>query len=194
MNIPSKEFMVKRLEGISEYVSMFGKAFPNEKISYDNLQLAIGAYERKLLTPSKFDDYLKGDENALNDEEKKGLELFINTGCITCHSGAAIGGNMFQKFGLYGNYWELTKSDPIDEGRFKETKNEADKYFFKVPSLRNIEKTYPYFHDGSVTDLNQAVTIMAKLQNNKDLSEEEAGSIVTFLAMLTGEVPAEMKD
>lgn len=193
MNIPSKEFMVERLEGIPEYVSLFKKAFPNEKISYDNLQNAIGAFERKLMTPSKFDDYLNGDENALSSDEKEGLELFINTGCITCHTGQAIGGQMFQKFGLYGNYWELTGSASIDEGRFKETENEADKYFFKVPSLRNIEKTYPYFHDGSVTDLNQAVIIMAKLQNNKDLSEKEAGSIVTFLATLTGEVPEEFK-
>ncbi|MBD79109.1 MAG: cytochrome-c peroxidase [Crocinitomicaceae bacterium] len=189
MNIPSKEFMVKRLEGVKEYVSMFNAAFPNEKISYENLQLAIGAFERKLLTPSKFDQYLKGNENALNKKEKEGLKLFINTGCITCHSGEAVGGNMFQKFGLHGDYWEKTKSDPVDDGRFKETQNEADRYVFKVPSLRNIEKTYPYFHDGSISDLKEAVIIMAQLQNNKTITSEEAESIVTFLKTLTGEVP-----
>ena len=193
MNIPSKEFMVERLEGISEYVSMFDKAFPGEKISYDNLQNAIGAFERKLMTPSKFDGYLKGNKEALSEEEKAGLSLFIGTGCITCHSGPAVGGHMFQKFGLFGDYWELTGSDPVDKGRFDETQNKTDMYFFKVPSLRNIEKTYPYFHDGSVKDLNEAVTIMAKLQNNKDLSEAEAASIVTFLTTLTGELSSELK-
>ena len=194
MNIPSEEFMEKRLSQIPEYKSLFAKAFPNTKgISYDNLQNAIGAFERTLITPSKFDNYIVGGESALNDDEKKGLELFINTGCITCHNGPLFGGNQYQKFGLFGNYWELTGSNPIDMGIFTESGSESDKYFFKVPSLRNIEKTYPYFHDGSVSDLNKAVIIMAKLQNNKKLSEADAASIVTFLATLTGEVSSKMK-
>lgn len=95
---------------------------------------------------------------------------------------------MYQKFGLFGDYWELTKSSHIDKGRSKVSGNESDKYFFKVPGLRNIEKTYPYFHDGSVSELKDAVSIMAKLQNNKDLSDKQAASIVTFLKTLTGEV------
>ncbi|MDT8411708.1 MAG: cytochrome-c peroxidase [Vicingaceae bacterium] len=195
MAMPSEEFVVERLSGIEEYKELFAKAFPEEEqpITYKNLQKAIGAFERKLITPSKFDDYIAGNDEALNEQEKRGLETFMTTGCITCHSGNALGGQLIQKFGLFGNYWELTKSDRIDEGRFEVTQNEADKYFFKSPSLRNIEKTYPYFHDGSVTNLNEAVKIMAKLQLNKELTEEESNDIVAFLNTLTGDVPEEFK-
>lgn len=195
MAMPSEEFVIERLSGIEEYKELFAKAFPQEEqpITYKNLQKAIGAFERKLITPSKFDDYLAGNDEALNEQEKRGLETFMTTGCITCHSGNALGGQLIQKFGLFGNYWELTKSDRIDEGRFEVTQNEADKYFFKSPSLRNIEKTYPYFHDGSVKDLNKAVKIMAKLQLNKELTDEETNDIVAFLNTLTGDVPQEFK-
>ncbi len=190
MNIPSEQFLIDRLKGIEEYRGMFSVAFPDEEdpITYKNLRFAIAAFERTLMTPSQFDNYLGGNEDALGDEEKKGLFEFIDVGCITCHIGPALGGTMLQKFGLYGNYWELTGSDPIDEGRFEVSGNEADKYFFKVPSLRNIEKTLPYFHDGSVTNLPETIKIMAKLQLNKDLSEEQVQSIETFLKALTGEL------
>jgi cytochrome c peroxidase len=188
MNIPTEEFLVTRLSKNAGYKKAFNTVYPNEGLTYKNLANAIGAFERTLITPSKFDDYLKGDENALNADEKSGLELFINTGCITCHTGSTVGGTMYQKFGLFGDYWELTKSSHIDKGRSKVSGNESDKYFFKVPGLRNIEKTYPYFHDGSVSELKDAVSIMAKLQNNKDLSDKQAASIVTFLKTLTGEV------
>jgi cytochrome c peroxidase len=154
---------------------------------------AIGAFERTLVTPSKFDDYLKGNKGALSLEEKKGLKTFINVGCLTCHTGSQLGGNMLQKFGVYDNYWNMTGSDPIDEGRFKETGNEADKYMFKVPTLRNVAMTYPYFHDGSVEKLEDAVKIIAKLNLNKDLTEEETRSIVIFLNTLTGDLPEEVK-
>ena len=195
MAMPSEEFVIERISGIEEYKELFAKAFPQEEqpITYKNLQKAIGAFERKLITPSKFDDYLAGNDEALNEQEKRGLETFITTGCITCHSGNALGGQLIQKFGLFSNYWELTRSDRIDEGRFEVTQNEADKYFFKSPSLRNIEKTYPYFHDGSVKDLNEAVKIMAKLQLNKELTDEETNDIVAFLNTLTGDVPQEFK-
>ncbi len=99
---------------------------------------------------------------------------------------------MFQKFWVYGNYWDLTGSATIDEGRFEVTKNEADKYMFKVPSLRNVAETYPYFHDGSVADLGEAIKIMAKTNLNKDLTEEEVGDLVAFMGSLTGEVTSEM--
>src|SRR5690606_29661914 len=180
---------------IEEYKELFAKAFPEEEqpITYKNLQKAIGAFERKLITPSKFDEYLAGNNEALNEQEKRGLETFMTTGCITCHSGNALGGQLIQKFGLFSNYWELTKSDKIDEGRYEVTQNEADKYFFKSPSLRNVEKTYPYFHDGSVNELNEAVKIMAKLQLNKELTDEETNDIVAFLKTLTGDVPQEFK-
>lgn len=191
MAIPDKAFLVKRLSASEEYQNLFKTAFPDvkEALTYDNIQNAIGAFERTLVTPSRFDSYMNGDKNALTVAEKKGMLSFINTGCVQCHTGANIGGNMMQKFGIYGNYWEHTKSAKVDEGRFEVTKNELDKYMFKVPTLRNVEKTAPYFHDGSIADLNEAVRIMGKVQLNKDLSDDEINNIVTFLKALTGEVP-----
>ncbi len=195
MAMPTEKAVVDRLSKIPEYKELFAKAFPEEKdaITYVNLTKAIGAFERKLITPSKFDDYLAGNEAVLTDEEKSGLETFTTVGCIACHAGNVLGGQLFQKFGLFGNYWDLTKSKKVDEGKFGITKNEADKYVFKSPSLRNIEKTAPYFHDGSVGNLAEAVKIMAKAQLNKDLSEKETTDIVAFLKTLTGEVPADLK-
>jgi len=195
MNIPSEGFLIKRLSGVKRYQHMFAVAFPEsgKPLTFENLRKAIGAFERTLLTPSKFDDYLKGNASALNEQEKKGLETFINTGCITCHTGSLLGGNMFQKFGLFGDYWTLTKSKEIDLGRMKETKNEVDKYMFRVPSLRNVTKTWPYFHDGSVRELHDAVKIIAKLELNKDLSDQEIDEIITFLNTLTGDVPENVK-
>ncbi len=192
MNIPSEDFLVKRLSTDKEYQQMFAEAFPGEEkpLTFKNITFAIAAFERELITPSNFDAYLKGDENALSPEEKKGLDTFMKVGCTTCHSGALLGGNMFQKFGLFDDYWKYTKSKEIDDGRMMVTKKEADKYLFKVPSLRNIEKTWPYFHDGSVEKLDDAVKIMAKLELNKDLSDKETKEIVTFLTSLTGNVPA----
>jgi len=197
MAMPSEKAVVEKLSKIEDYVTLFAQAFPDEKqpINYNNLKLAIGAYERKLITPSKFDDYLAGNEMALNDDEKIGLQTFISSGCVTCHSGNLFGGKMYQKFGLMGgNYWELTGSENIDEGRFTITQDESDKYVFKVPSLRNVEKTYPYFHDGSVADLKQAVLIMAQLQVPMPITEQQADEIVTFLKTLTGEIPAELAE
>jgi len=174
---------------------LFAEAFPEEQapITYKNLSKAIGAFERTLLTPSKWDDYLSGQAEALTLAEKKGLQAFINAGCTSCHSGELLGGNTFQKFGVFHDYWTYTKSTKIDEGRAAVTKNEADKYMFKTPSLRNVAKTAPYFHDGSVADLNEAVKIMAKVNLNKDLKDGEVSSIVTFLEALTGELPEETK-
>jgi cytochrome c peroxidase len=192
MNIPSEEYLVKRLSTDKKYQQLFTEAFPNEEksLTFKNITYAIAAFERELITPSRFDNYLKGDENALSSEEKKGLKTYMDVGCTTCHAGALLGGNMYQKFGLFGDYWEYTDSKEIDEGRMMVTKNEADKYLFKVPSLRNIDKTYPFFHDGSVEKLDEAVRIMAKVELNKDLSDKETKEIVTFLASLTGEAPS----
>ncbi len=195
MAMPNEKAVVDRLSKIEEYKSLFAKAFPEDgsPITYLNIQKAIGAFERKLIVPSKFDRYLSGDETVLTDQEKSGLETFTTVGCIACHSGNLLGGQLFQKFGLYGNYWEHTKSKKVDEGKFEVTKDEADKYVFKTPSLRNIEKTYPYFHDGSVEKLEDAVNIMAKTQLNKELTEKETTDIVAFLKTLTGEVPQHLK-
>ena len=190
MAMPSKEAVIERLSKIEEYPKLFSTAYPNDDdaLSYRNIELAIGAFERTLITPSKFDDFVNGDATALSEQEQKGLETFISTGCISCHMGNTFGGQMYQKFGIYGKYWELTVSKKIDEGRFEVTQNEADKYFFKVPSLRNIEKTAPYFHDGSVKELDKAVTMMALLQLNKTLTNEETANMVAFLKTLSGDV------
>lgn len=191
MAMPSEDYVIQRLEGIEEYQQMFTTAYPGEDrpINYENLKIAIGAFERTLLTPSRFDDFMNGNEKALNAEELAGLETFINTGCITCHTGSLLGGSMYQKFGVYGNYWDYTKSEKIDDGRFTVTGSEGDRYLFKVPSLRNIEKTGPYFHDGSVKTLKEAIDIMAQAQLNKKLSAKEIANVEAFLNALTGETP-----
>ena len=191
MAMPSEEVVVERLSKIDEYNTLFAKVFPDDKkpISYKNIQNAIGAFERTLITPSRFDKFVDGDIDALTDVEKDGLQLFISTGCTACHSGNVLGGNIYQKFGLFDDYWKHTKSTVIDDGKFSVTKNESDKYVFKSPSLRNIEKTYPYFHDGSVKDLKEAVRIMAKVQLNKELAEKDLNNLVAFLNSLTGKLP-----
>ncbi len=194
-NIPSEKFLEKRLRKVKKYQEMFKKAFPNQKepITFKNMQNAIASFEHQLLTESKFDKYLEGNENALNKAEKEGLKSFIDNGCIACHNGIALGGNTFQKFGVTKNYWEATKSKNIDNGLFDQTKKESDKYLFKVPGLRNIEKTAPYFHDGSVEKLEGAVKIMAEVQLGKNLSEKDVNNIVTFLKTLTADVDSKYK-
>lgn len=193
MNMPSEKEVEKRLQGIKGYQDLFKKAFPEAKetITYRNMQEAIGAFERTLVTKnSKFEKFLDGDLNAMNTDEKKGLKTFIDAGCITCHSGKMLGGNMYQKFPLVGaSYMDKTGSAKEDLGRMQETKNEVDKFIFKVPSLLNITETGPYFHDGSVKDLNQAIQIMSELQLGKTLSDEEVQSIAIFLGTLKGELP-----
>jgi cytochrome c peroxidase len=174
------------VESIPEYVKLFKDAFPKDKkaVSYTNLANAIGAFERRLVTPSRWDKFLEGDTNALTTEEKAGFALFTKTGCPGCHSGPAVGGGSFQKLGLIKPY-----PDQSDLGRFKVTKEEGDKMMFRVPSLRNIEKTAPYFHNGSIASLEEAVKTMGHHQLGKELTDKEIASIVTFLKALTGELP-----
>lgn len=178
--------VVAVLKSIPGYADLFKAAFPNDAdpITYDNMAKAIGAFERGLVTPGAFDKYLAGDAMALNAEQKKGLQTFIDSGCVTCHAGAYVGGGMYQKAGLIAE-WPNQK----DQGRFEVTKSDADKMMFKVPSLRNIEKTGPYFHDGSVADLNEAIKMMAKHQVGKELTAEQIAEIRAFLGALTGDVP-----
>ena len=191
MAMPDEAYVMNRLKGIAGYNELFAAAYPedDDPFTYQNLQNAIGAFERQLLTPSRFDKYVAGDESALTAAEQKGLQTFIDQGCITCHMGSLVGGSMYQKLGLFGSYKEMTGAENDDLGRFEVTGNENDKYIFKVPSLRNVEKTGPYFHDGGVESLAEAVKIMGKLQLNKDITDAQAGEIVTFLKSLTGEVP-----
>jgi len=187
MAMPDEKTVVETLESIPDYEKLFKEAFPEEKepISYDNMAKAIGAFERGLVTPSRFDKYLGGEQSALNDAERAGLSKFISTGCQTCHDGAALGGTTYKKLGEKKAFASLK-----DFGRFDHTKKEEDKFFFRVPSLRNVAKTGPYFHDGSIKSLEEAVDKMAVHQLGVQLKEEEVKSIVTFLNALTGELPA----
>jgi len=138
------------------------------------------------VTPPRWDRFLKGDQNALAPEEKTGFNEFVNAGCQACHAGQLIGGNVYQKIGLAKAY-----PDTSDPGREKITHAESDRMFFKVPSLRNIEKTAPYFHNGKVKTLEEAVTVMGEYQIGNKLTDSEVRSIVTWLKTLTGEIPAE---
>lgn len=195
MNIPNEQFLVQRLSEIELYKTMFNRAFPKEEqpLTYRNIEKAIGAFERTLVTPSRFDHYLNGEKTALNLQEKKGMMSFIKVGCIQCHTGTMLGANLFQKFGVYDDYWKHTKSKSIDNGLFDLNKDINMKYMFKVPTLRNIEHTSPYFHDGSVADLAESVKIMAKVQLNYELTQSETDNIVAFLKSLSGELPESVK-
>lgn len=189
MAMPNEKRIADTLKSIPAYVDAFKKAFPDasDPVTLDNAAKAIGAYERKLLTPSRWDQFLKGDRNALHGDEIAGLRKFVETGCQTCHFGPGMGGGMFQKFGLV-----MPWKDPRDLGRFELTKQDSDRMVFKVPSLRNVEKTGPYFHDGSVKTLPEAVKLMGRHQLGKELSDADVNSIVTFLDSLTGPLPKDL--
>jgi cytochrome c peroxidase len=188
MAMPNAEYVLKVLKTIPDYVKLFKQVFPNDKeaVTYDNVAKAIGAFERQLVTPGRWDKFLKGDQNALTEPEKAGFALFSKLGCPTCHNGAGVGGAQFQKMGLVKPY-----PDQSDLGRYDVTKSESDKMVFRVPTLRNVEKTAPYFHKGQVATLEEAVRLMAFHQLGKELNDAEIASIVTWLKTLTGEIPRE---
>ncbi|MCF7521521.1 cytochrome-c peroxidase [Neisseria sp. ZJ106] len=186
----SEEAVVEKISAIPEYQELFKTAFPEGGISFKNITNAIAAFERTLLTPTKWDAYLKGDINALNEQERKGVRAFMDNGCIACHNGVGLGGNSFQKFGLVqGPYWKFIEDPKHDKGRADVSKNAADEFFFRVPGLRNVAKTYPYFHNGSVWELDKAVKIMGQAQLGKELPQEDVDNIVAFLNTLSGSVP-----
>jgi len=189
MAMPSEAAVLERLKKDQKTVDAFKAAFPGESdpVTYKNVGNAIGAFERTLLTPSRFDDFLKGNNDALSAQEKKGGELFVKSGCVACHNGGTIGGQMYQKLGLVKEY------ETKDMGRFEVTKQESDKKVFKVPSLRNVAKTGPYYHDGSIKTLDQAVSLMAEHQLGKQLSKDEVADIVAFLGSLTGDTSKYLK-
>ncbi len=195
MAIPHKGFLVDRLKNEKLYRDLFAAAFSadQEPISYGNVQKAIGAFERTLLTPSRFDSFMKGDSRAIDSTEKAGLKIFISSGCPVCHLGVGMGGESLQKFGLFTDYRTLTESRVDDQGRMRVTGKKTDEHTFKVAGLRNVEKTYPYFHDGSVANLDRAVSIMAKAQLNKTYSPEELNAVIKFLKTLTGQISEEAK-
>ncbi len=191
MGMPTAQAMVPLLDKYN-YGAMFKVAFPEqaEPLSPANYAKALQAYERTLRTPAPFDDFLRGDHAALTPLQLEGLDRFMASGCIACHSGPLLGGNSLRKFGLVKDYWLATRSARVDEGLFTVTKQPDDKYVFRVAMLRNIEKTSPYFHDGSVASLDRAVRVMAEVQLGRTLPDKDVLAIVAFLGSLTGALPA----
>ena len=188
MAMDSPEAVVVVLKSMPEYVAAFRQAFPGypDPVTFNNAAQAIGAFERKLVTPSRWDQFLNHEESALSPEEKGGFNVFVEEGCATCHSGRLVGGETYQKLGIVKPY-----PDASDPGRYDVTKSEADRMVFKIPSLRNVVMTAPYFHNGKVATLQQAVAEMAEFQLGKKLSGERVDAIIIWLKSLTGGLPAE---
>jgi cytochrome c peroxidase len=176
------------LRQVPAYVRAFDRIYP-DGLTATNIKDALIAYELSLNTPNaRFDRFLLGDKQALTKSEKEGYRLFKNYGCVSCHQGVNVGGNMFQPFGVIGNYLtDRGRIQPADLGRFNVTKNEADLYLFRVPSLRNIAVTAPYFHDGSAQTLTDAIEQMTKYQLGRSLAKKQIELIAEFLGTLTGE-------
>ncbi len=180
------ELAVGVIESIPEYVAEFKLVFGNDKVTIDEVTTAIAEFEKTLVTPnSPFDQWLLGDKNALNQEELAGYKLFKESGCVACHNGEAVGGNSFQKMGIMEPYQAKSPA----EGLSAVTGKDADRFKFKVPTLRNVEMTYPYFHDGEAETLTEAVDVMGRLQLGKKFSDKENAQIVAFLKSLTGDQP-----
>lgn len=181
----SHKLAVEVINSIPQYREEFKRVY-NDDVTMVHTTNAIAAFEETLVTPdSRFDLWLKGDKKAISDQELAGYQLFKSVGCVACHFGAAVGGGMYQKMGLVKPY----KTDNPAEGRFAVTGLAHEKYFFKVPTLRNIELTYPYFHDGAVWTLEEAVKTMADIQLGRQLTSDETTNIVAFLKTLTGKQP-----
>ncbi len=175
------------LQSIPAYVREFKQVFGTEKVSIDEVTTAIAEFEKTLVTPnSRFDQWLLGKADALNGEELAGYKLFKESGCVACHNGPAVGGASFQKMGVVEPY----KSTGNVEGRSAVTGKDADRFNFKVPTLRNVELTYPYFHDGAVDTLPEAVDIMGRLQLGKKFTADENAKVVAYLKTLTGDQPS----
>ncbi|MBF0256122.1 MAG: cytochrome-c peroxidase [Gammaproteobacteria bacterium] len=180
------ELAVGVLESIPEYVTEFKQVFGTDKISIDEVTTAIAEFEKTLVTPnSRFDKWLLGDKDAITADELAGYNLFKNSGCVACHNGEALGGTSFQKMGVVEPY----KANSPAEGLSAVTGKDADRFMFKVPTLRNVEMTYPYFHDGAANTLTEAVDIMGRLQLGKKFSDQENAQVVAFLKTLTGDQP-----
>jgi len=190
MAMPDEAAVVRVVESIPAYREAFAAAFPEEKdpVTPKTIAHAVGAFERKLVTPGRFDKFLRGDMTALDEQELYGLQLFFDVGCTQCHTGAGVGGTQFQKLGSVKPWPELR-----DEGRFRETKDPKDRFVFKVPTLRNVAETGPWLHDGSIATLEEMVHKMAEHQSTRGrLKPDEAVAIVAFLRSLTGELPADL--
>jgi len=181
--------VVIKLKQVPGYQNAFALLYGQQGLTEETVTDAIASFEQSLVTPdSRFDKYLRGDKNILTANEKSGYDLF-KISCASCHNGPAVGGLSYEKMGVKQDYFKLRGSQltDADNGRFNVTKDEKDRHFFKVPVLRNVELTFPYFHDGSVGNLSDAVRIMGKVQKNKEFTEEEINNIVAYLKTLTGE-------
>lgn len=180
------ELAVEVLKSIPQYVDEFNAVYGKTDFGIDEVTDAIAVFEETLITPdAPFDLWLKGDDNALTDQELAGYQLFKGSGCIACHNGVNLGGSSFQKMGLIEPYQTTNPA----EGRAAVTGKDADRFSFKVPTLRNVALTYPYFHDGAVDTLPEAVDIMGRLQLGRHFTTEENAQIVEFLKTLTGKQP-----
>ena len=189
---PSFASAMAKLKAIPGYAPLFALAFPREDtpITPDNWGKAIGAYMRTLVTPAPFDAFLRGDEGALTTAAQTGLRTFIEVGCATCHNGVGVGGSMYQKFGVTEDYWRATGSTSGRQGPVRRDAGSRGPLRLQVASLRNVAMTPPYFHDGSVATLPEAVRIMGRVQLGRTLTDGEVTDIVTFLESLTGPLPA----
>ncbi|HSV45084.1 MAG TPA: cytochrome c peroxidase [Ramlibacter sp.] len=185
------EDVLRTVAADPKYRSAFSGAY-KDGVTQANIQNAIATFERTLITPNaRFDEFLRGKVDAISAAEKAGYEKFKQYGCVACHQGVNVGGNMFQKFGIMGNYFaNRGNPTPADLGRFLVTKVDSDKHVFKVPSLRNVALTAPYFHDGSAKTLDDAVDIMFKYQLGRIASRQDKEAIVRFLNTLTAEIGA----
>ncbi len=185
------ERTVATLKSIPAYVAMFEEAFPDEEdpVTFETMARAIEAFEATLVTPnSPFDLYLKGDDAALTEDQKAGLALFMDSGCTACHGGILLGGTSYQRFGAVRNPG-VELLPPEDRGRFNVTGDPNDEFAFKVPVLRNVDLTAPYFHTGKVWELGETVAVMGEAQLGKDFTVEEVQQITSFLESLTGDQP-----
>ena len=182
MGMPNEQTVEKKLRGIVEYNDAFTLAFPGNEptITYQNIAEAIAAFERTLITPSRFDDFMNGDASALNEVELRGLKTFIKKDCKSCHDGKLLGGETYETLGK-----ETPYDNQSDQGIYDLTKDEVDRMVFKVASLRNVALTAPYFHDGKIKTLNEAVRKMAKLQLNEELTNQQVNDIEMFLKALS---------
>ena len=182
MGMPDEQTVEKKIRGIVEYRKEFAHAFPGDEpaISYQNIAEAIAAFERTLITPGRFDDFMRGDADALTEDEKRGLQIFLKVDCKSCHDGILIGGETYEPLGKEHPY-----ENQDDQGMYMLTGDENDRMFFKVAPLRNVALTAPYFHDGKIKTLEEAVRKMGKLQLDEDLTDQQVSDITGFLKTLT---------
>jgi cytochrome c peroxidase len=174
------------------YEPLFRAAFPHQSdpITPTNYGLALQAYQATLRTPAPFDRWLAGEESAMDERQVRGLRRFVEVGCAGCHNGPLLGGRTLQRFGIVEEYWRQTGSVVVDAGLASVTRKEEDRFVFRVPMLRNVARTGPYFHDGSVAELRQATRIMGRVQLGQEIDETALDELVAFLEALTGEIPA----